>query len=286
MKLDRGRVAIVTGASRGIGRAITLALAARGVRVVALARSRAELAAVTAEAQRHAPQSTFTVCDVGVWSEAAAAVQDAVARFGRIDLVVNNAGVGSYAPFLTASLEEFHALMRVNYFGSLYVTRAALPILFEQRSGHLVFIASVAGRIASPRHTGYAATKFAVVGLAESLAYEVGPYGIHITTVNPGTVATDFFAHESFKDFPEGPRRMMIPAEAVARVTLRAVERNRTEVFVPRSLRFPYVLKALLPRLFRAGAMRYARRQGMIPAPAIPVSLPQPAAGAAEQRPM
>lgn len=286
MKLDRGRVAIVTGASRGIGRAITIALAERGVRVVALARSRDELAAVTADAQRHAPDSTFAVCDVGVWADVAAAVQQTVDRFGRIDLVVNNAGFGSYAPFLAASLEEFHALMQVNYFGSLHVTRAVLPTLLEQRSGHLVFIASIAGRIASPRHTGYAATKFAVVGLAESLAYELAPYGIRITTVNPGTVATDFFDRESFSDFPEGPRRMMIPAETVARATLRAVERNRSEVFVPRSLRFPYVLNALLPRLFRAGAMRYARRQGMIPVQRIPVDAPQPSAGGAEQRPV
>lgn len=286
MKLERGRVAIVTGASRGIGRAITLALAERGMRVVALARSRDELAAVTAEAQRHAPESIFAVCDVGEWSDVAAAVGRTVERFGRIDLVVNNAGFGSYAPFLAADLEEFHALMRVNYFGSLHVTRAVLPTLLAQRSGHLVFIASIAGRIASPRHTGYAATKFAVVGLAESLAYELEPYGIGITTVNPGTVATDFFARESFEDFPEGPRRMMIPAAAVARDTVRAVERNRAEVFVPRSLRFPYVLKALLPRLFRAGAMRYARRQGMIPVQPIPVAAPQPPAHAAEQRPI
>jgi short-subunit dehydrogenase len=286
MKLDRGRVAIVTGASRGIGRAITLALAARGVRVVALARSRDALAAVTAEAQRSAPESTFAVCDVADPADVVAAVRNTVERFGRIDLVVNNAGFGSYAPFLAADLEEFHALMRVNYFGSLHVTRAVLPTLLEQRSGHLVFIASIAGRIASPRHTGYAATKFAIVGLAESLAYELEPYGIGITTVNPGTVATDFFERESFKDFPEGPRRMMIPAEAVARAMVRAVERNRAEVFVPGSLRFPYVLKALLPRLFRAGVMRYARSQGMIPAQPIMVAPPEPPARPAEQRPL
>ncbi len=286
MQLDRGRVAIVTGASRGIGRAISLALAERGVRIVALARSHDELAGVAAAAQRHAPESTFAVCDVANPAEVAAAVRHTVDRFGRIDLVVNNAGFGSYAPFLAANLEEFHALMQVNYFGSLYVTRAVLPTLLEQRSGHLVFIASIAGRIASPRHTGYAATKFAIVGLAESLAYELEPYGIGITTVNPGTVATDFFERESFKDFPEGPRRMMIPAEAVARATVRAVERNRAEVFVPASLRFPYVLKALLPRLFRAGAMRYARRQGMIPVQPIPMAVPPPLPRAAEQRPM
>jgi short-subunit dehydrogenase len=99
-------------------------------------------------------------------------------------------------------------------------------------------------------------------------------------------VRTDFFERESFKDFPEGPRRMMIPAEAVARAVVRGVERNRAEVFVPGSLRFAYMLKALLPRLFRVGAMRYARRQGMIPAQPIPVAEPPPLAPTVEQRPM
>jgi short-subunit dehydrogenase len=276
MQLDAARVAIVTGASRGIGRAITLALAARGVRVLALARSADDLAAVAAEARRLAPESTSAVCDVGSWADVQTAIASAVERFGRIDVVVNNAGFGSYAPFLEADLDEFHELMRVNYFGSLYVTRAVLPTLLRQRSGHLVFIASVAGRIASPRHTGYAATKFAVVGLAESLAYELEPHGIRITTVNPGTVATDFFNRTSFRDFPEGPRKMMIAPEAVAAATLRAIERETPEVFVPRALRFPYVLKVLAPRLFRAGAMRYARRQGMIPAVAAAADRPRP----------
>jgi hypothetical protein len=267
MKLDASRVAIVTGASRGIGRALTLALARRGVRVVALARSADALGAVVAEAQRYVPECMPAVCDVCAWTDVEAAVAQVIERFGRIDLVVNNAGVGSYAPFLDADLEEFRDLMEVNYFGSLHVTRAALPALMRQRGGHLVFIASVAARIASPRHTGYAPTKFALAGFAESLAYELSPYDIDITTVNPGTVETDFFNRPSFEDFPEGPRRMMIPAEDVARATLRAVERRRTEIFVPRSLRLAYMLKVIAPRLFRAGSMRYARQQGMIPAP-------------------
>lgn len=269
MKLDANRVAIVSGASRGIGRAVAVALAKTGVRVVALARSREALAAVTAEAREYAPKSTFAVCDVSVWAEVQAATQHALDRFGRIDIVVNNAGFGSYAPFLDANLQEFHDLMHVNYFGSLHLTRATLPTLLCQRSGHLVFVASVAGRIASPRHTGYCPTKFALVGFAESLAYEVAPSGIGITIVNPGTVDTDFFSRPSFSDFPKGPRKMMVPAEDVARATVRAIERNRSEVFVPRALRLAYMIKVVAPRFFRIGSMRYARKQGMIP-PALP----------------
>jgi short-subunit dehydrogenase len=203
-------------------------------------------------------------------SAVVAAVEEALARFGRIDLAVNNAGYGSYAPFFDAGLEAFHDLMQVNYFGTLYVTRAVLPAMLRQGSGHIVFVASVAGRIASPRHTAYSPTKFAMVGLAESIAYELEPQGIGVTIVNPGTVDTEFFTADSFKDFPAGPRSMMIPASDVADATIRAVERNRFEIFVPAALRFAHLVKVIAPRVFRAGSRRYARKQGMIPRTMVP----------------
>ena len=274
MQLDANRVAIVTGASRGIGRAIVIALAQAGVRIVAAARSREELAALAAEVERQGSECIAATCDVGSWPEVAAAVQQALDRFGRIDIVVNNAGFGSYAPFLDADLQEFHELMRVNYFGSVYVTRAALPAMLREGGGHLVFVASVAGRIASPRHTGYSPTKFALVGFAESIAYELRPHKIGVTIVNPGIVDTDFFNRESFKDFPEGARKMMITAEAVARATIEAIKRDRSEVYVPRSLRYAHTLKVLAPSLFRAFSMRYARKHGMIPPILVPPARP------------
>jgi len=270
MKLNANCVAIVTGASRGIGRAIVMALSRKGVRVVAAARSREGLAAVAADVQRQGSECSAAICDVGSWPDVSAVVQQALDRFGRIDIVINNAGFGSYAPFLDADLQEFHELMRVNYFGSVYTTRAALPTMLRQGSGHLVFVASVAGRIASPRHTGYGPTKFAVVGFAESITYEVRPHKIGVTIVNPGTVDTDFFDRDSFNDFPEGPRKMMISAEKVARATIAAIRWNRPEIYVPRSLRYAHMLKVLAPSLFRAGSMRYARKHGMIP----PISVP------------
>jgi len=271
MKLDSNRVAIVTGASRGIGRAIAVALARKGVRIAALARSLPALGPVTDEVGQLGVDCAPLACDVRSRDDVARAVEQAAARFGHIDLVVNNAGSGSYAPFFDAALDEFHELMQVNYFGALYVTRAALPFMVRQGSGHVVFVASVAGRIASPRHTAYSPTKFAMVGLAESIAYELEPHGIGVTIVNPGTVDTDFFSGESFRDFPDGPRAMMIPASDVADVTVRAVERNRFEVFVPGGLRFAHLVKAIMPAFFRAGARRYARKQGMIPPLIVPV---------------
>lgn len=264
MKLDSGDVALVTGASSGIGRALSLALARRGLHVAALARSAGRLKELADEAGRSGRECLPLVCDVRDPESVERAVEQTVARFGRLDLVVNNAGFGAYAPFASSDDAELRELMEVNYFGAVHVTRAALPRLVERRRGHLVFIASIAGRIPSARHSGYAATKSALIGFAESLALELSADDIGVTIVNPGIVATEFFDRPGFRDFPPALHRRPLSPERVARATLRAVEREQPEIFVPRSLRYAHLLKILAPRLFRAGSLRFGRKTGMI----------------------
>ena len=270
MNLDSGAVALVTGASSGIGRALSLALAHRGLNVAALARSDGRLKALADEASRSGPECLPLVCDVRDPESVERAVEQTVVRFGRLDLVVNNAGFGSYTPFASAEDAELRELMEVNYFGAVHVTRAALPRLLERRCGHFVFVASIAGRIPPARHSGYAATKSALIGFAESLALELSADGIGVTVVNPGVVATEFFDRPGFGDFPPALRRRPLSPERVARATLRAVEREQPEIFVPGSLRYAHLLKTLAPRLFRAGSLRFGRKTGMI----APVSVP------------
>ncbi len=273
MNLDSGAVALVTGASSGIGRALSLALAHRGLHVAALARSDGRLKALADEASRSGPECLPLVCDVRDPESVERAVEQTVVRFGRLDLVVNNAGFGSYAPFASAEDAELHELMEVNYFGAVHVTRAALRRMLERgqrRRGHLVFIASVAGRIPPARHSGYAATKSALIGFAESLALELSADGIGVTFVNPGVVATEFFDRPGFGDFPPALRRRPLSPERVARATLRAVEREQPEIFIPGSLRYAHLLKSLAPRLFRAGSLRFGRKTGMIAPASVP----------------
>jgi short-subunit dehydrogenase len=279
MKLESGGVALVTGASSGIGRALSLALARRGLHVAALARSGGRLKALADEVGRSGPECLPLVCDVRDPDSVATVVEQTVARFGRLDLIVNNAGFGSYTALSNADPGELRELMEVNYFGAVHVTRAALPMLVERRRGHLVFVASVAGRIPPARHSGYAATKSALIGFAESLSLELDAAHIGVTIVNPGIVSTGFFDRPDFRDFPAVLRRQTIPPDRVARATLRAIERDLPEIFVPGSLRYAHLLKTLAPRLFRAGSLRFARRTGMIEAPSgrpAPSSRPAP----------
>jgi len=281
MKLESGGVALVTGASSGIGRALSLDLARRGLHVAALARSDGRLKQLAEEAGRSGPECLPLPCDVRDPDAVESAVEQAVARFGRLDLVVHSAGFGSYVPFAHADIEDLRALMEVNYFGAVHVTRAALPRLIERRRGHLVFVASIAGRIPPARHTGYAATKSALIGFAESLDLELSADGIGVTIVNPGVVATEFFDRPSFSDFPPALRRRPLSPERVARATLRAVEREQPEIFVPGSLRYAHLLKTLAPRLFRAGSLRFGRRTGMIAPASDSSSAPSTASGCA-----
>ena len=140
--------------------------------------------------------------DVADESAAQAAVQVAVDAFGRLDVVVNNAGYGDVAPFEQLSSERFKAVMDTNFYGVVYVTRAALPIMRKQKSGCILQISSVGGRLALPGSTAYHAAKWAVGGFTESLAQEVAPFGVKVCALEPGGMRTNWGAR-AHKDLPE-----------------------------------------------------------------------------------
>jgi NAD(P)-dependent dehydrogenase (short-subunit alcohol dehydrogenase family) len=185
---DGSLVWLVTGASSGFGRAISEAAAERGDHVIATARTPASLDDF-AEAN---PDALIQPLDVTDADAARAAVQAGVDRFGRIDVVVNNAGYGHFGGVEELSEEEMRQQYEVNFFGVLNVTRAALPQLRRQRSGHLMQMSSLNGVVGMAGGGHYVASKFAIEGLSESLAEEVGPLGIHVTIVEPGPYRTGF----------------------------------------------------------------------------------------------
>lgn len=241
----------VTGASRGIGRAVSLAASARGARVGLLARSEAELKELASDIGGEAAYAAADVADNAAVERAFADLRE---RIGPPDILVNNAGIGSYRSFLEEDLETFHRLMQVNYFGTIHTTRAALPGMAERRQGHIVNIASVAGLVGAPFESAYSASKFAVVGLTESLTAEVAALGIRVSLVDPGPTRTSFTEARGVPFQRKYPRPL--DAARVARAVIDVVENDRYERVLPRWLRIAPVVRAVMPNRFRAGMIR------------------------------
>jgi NAD(P)-dependent dehydrogenase (short-subunit alcohol dehydrogenase family) len=191
--IDSTRVWLVTGASRGFGRALSDAVLARGERLVATARGRDF---VETFGQEH-PEALAVTLDVTDPAQARAAVEKSLARFGRLDVVVNNAGYGHFGAMEELTEGELRGQLEVNLFGVINVTRAALPALRRQRSGHLVQMSSLNGVEGMAGGAYYCAGKFAVEGLSESLADEAAHLGIKVTIVEPGPHRTGFAGRES-----------------------------------------------------------------------------------------
>ena len=182
----RGKIALVTGASSGIGRDTAIDLAQRGATLAICARRADRLEQTLAECRRHAPASRAYPCDVRDREQIRRTAAAARADLGPIDILINNAGVSACHLFTEAPEEEFEELMRVNYFSALYFTREVMASMLERRTGAVVFVSSFAGRIATWRHTAYSASKFAMTGLAEAVYYEVKSQGVHVAVQQCG----------------------------------------------------------------------------------------------------
>jgi NADP-dependent 3-hydroxy acid dehydrogenase YdfG len=178
-----GKVALVTGASRGIGAAVAHSLAAEGVRLALASRSGDDLGLDGAVARR---------CDVRQPDDLEALVAEAVERFGGIDILVANAGVGAYGPFLDLPADQLEEMIDINVKGTLYAVRAVLPHLLKSDAADIVTLASEAGRRGLPFEAVYCASKFAQVGFTRALDHELREQGVRCSNVCPGGVATDF----------------------------------------------------------------------------------------------
>lgn len=183
------QVWLITGSSRGIGRALAEAVLAAGHKLVATARDLPQLEDLK---KRYAENVLTIFLDVTDEQSAASAVKAAVETFGRLDVLVNNAGYGDVGSIEDTSLADFRAQIETNLFGTIIVTKAALPLMREQGFGHIIQFSSVGGRIGPAGRGPYAAAKWGVEGFSEVLAREVGPLGIKVTIIEPGGFRTDF----------------------------------------------------------------------------------------------
>jgi NAD(P)-dependent dehydrogenase (short-subunit alcohol dehydrogenase family) len=183
------RVWLVTGSASGLGRNIAEAVLASGDRLVATARDPRRLEDLV---KKHGEKIRTVTLDVTDEREAHAAVQIAAEAFGRLDVVVNNAGYGDIAPFEQMSSDRFKAVVDTNFYGVVNVCRAAIPIMRTQRSGCILQISSVGGRVTRPGNSPYHAAKWAVGGFTESLAQEVAPFGVKVCALEPGGMRTNW----------------------------------------------------------------------------------------------
>ena len=212
-----GRAAFITGASRGIGAAVARSLSAAGVSVGLASRSGDDLGL---------DRSIGLACDVRDAEQVDASVAATVERFGRLDIVVANAGVGAYGPFLELSPEFLEEMIDVNLKGTLYAIRAALPHLLESDAADVITLASEAGRRGLPYEAVYCASKFGQVGFTRALDHELREHGVRCTNVCPGGVATDF-ALEPGRGRTEDVLAGMMTAEDVAEVVMFVLTRPR-----------------------------------------------------------
>jgi short-subunit dehydrogenase len=250
-----GAVVVVTGASRGIGAEIARQAAAKGAKLGLIARNEAELRELADELPTDAVVAPADVTDKAELVKALRRVRDA---FGQIDVLVNNAGIGAYGPFTAGGADQLEQLWPINVAAVAHGMAEVLPDMQRRGSGTIVNMTSIAGRIGAPGEAAYCASKFAVIGLSETVRAEVHDSGVKICLINPGPVLTAFGetrGHPYDRDFPRP-----VSAARVAKLTMRAIDRGTPEIFIPRWLRPSLIFKNLVPPLFDLGVRPEARR--------------------------
>jgi short-subunit dehydrogenase len=259
----KGRVVLLTGASGGIGRATASLLAREGVRLALHGRREEPLRDLVSEIAGLGGEALAVPGDVRSEVDAGRAVAATVARFGAVDALVNNAGIGVLRPFDRLLDSEITGMWETNVLGAARMARAALPRLAERR-GILLNVASLAGRIGAPCYSGYAASKYGLIGLGEVLRRELRPRGVRVVTLMPAAVAGKFLDDlDRALALGRGPAGVVLTPEQVARGIADGLRRPRPEIYLPRWHRFFATVDVAFPGLMdRAMRVLYPPRAG------------------------
>ncbi|MEX2218179.1 MAG: SDR family NAD(P)-dependent oxidoreductase [Phycisphaerales bacterium] len=253
-----GKVALVTGGSRGLGLVLARELVCRGARVAICARDRVELASARAELAARGDEEAFAVvCDLTDANSVRSMIRTVEQRLGPIDALFNNAGVIAVGPADVMGPEDYERALRTHFWAPLYTTMAVLPGMRERGGGRIVNISSIGGKVAVPHMAPYCASKFALAGVGEALAEEFRRYGVYITTVFPGLMQTGSPVNALFKGRHRAeytwfalsssvPGLVMSPEKAARRV-LRAAERGRAQLVVGLPAKLAAAAHGLMP---------------------------------------
>ena len=253
-----GKVVVITGASSGIGEQSAEEFAKLFAKVILVSRNEEQLQKVATKLAKYQTEIFVYACDVSKKDQVDKMGQAIIGKFGQIDVLVNNAGFAIYNTVEKTKIEEMESQISTNFLGMMYCIKTFLPKMLEQRTGHIVNVASVAGSIGIPKMATYCASKFAMLGFSESLFHELKGTGVGITVVSPIMVRTNFFNHKSFVKMPRYST-FSLSQKTVANSVVRAASSPRLEIVVPQFVRFaiwikqtlPYMINPIVGRMFR-----------------------------------
>ncbi len=222
MQSLKNKSAIITGAGKGIGRATAIELAKQGVHLGLISRSDAELSTLCGElTNTYGIQAVYAIGDISIRSEAEAAADSVIERLGKVDILINNAGIAKFGTLLEMDPEDWEKMIGVNLLGTYYITRKVLPAILEQKEGSIINVSSTAGEKGFATGSAYAASKFGVMGLTESLMQEVRKSNIRVTALTPSTVNTPLAINAGLK---VGDEDRMLQPEDVAQLILSVLQ--------------------------------------------------------------
>lgn len=227
----KGKTAFITGAGKGIGKATALALAEEGVHIGMIARTESDLKMVANELEARGIKASYAVADISSMEQVDQAVAKLTEAIGPADILINNAGMGTFGPFLEIEPEQWKKMIDVNLLGMYYVTRAVLPQLIEKNGGDIINISSMSGVKGTEGSSAYSASKFGVLGMTESLSQEVRKHNIRVFALTPSLVITDFSGKGTT---PENSKEKFMQPEDLAEYMVAQLKLH-PRIFIPQS---------------------------------------------------
>ena len=253
-------IAVITGASSGIGRATALQLAAGGAHVMLVARRKEKLDEVAEEISAFGGNARVIPADVSVFQQVEEAVRIVVEKEGHIDVLINNAGYGVYGSVEECGFSDYENQIKVNFLGAVYFTKVVLPIMHQANRGSIIVVSSIYGDTTLPFYSGYCASKFALNSYTDILRRELGGTGIDVSLVCPGPVETEFESSITQRRSRRNIRKLLpaVSAENVADEIIKCINNPKRKVIIPRVRKLQIVFQFLFPQVYEW----YYRKRG------------------------